>query len=236
MWGGLPLTALPPVAPVTAAAQLLALRVCVDVRARMQDTMIVHHEVLEHGSFDSRQQVVRWIRRFPFKFLSDREYSIARRLFVEGDAYYGITRSVPDHPAARRVRDPSTTQMEVFYSMWRSRTVPCPWGSGRPAVETLLLHHEQFKIPENLARFSVRHGMWGFVKGLSEKVPGFVATRRARGVDPVSLCAAWRPGALRQARTHSRSCARLSVPDGRHACFSKSLGRVLQQVQPLCGA
>jgi hypothetical protein len=34
--------------------------------------MIIHHEVLEHGDFASRQQVVRWVRRFPFKFLSDR--------------------------------------------------------------------------------------------------------------------------------------------------------------------
>lgn len=148
------------------------------------DTMIVHREVLEHGDFDSRQQVVRWIRRFPFKFLSDREYAIARRFFREGDALYGITKSVPNHPAALRARDPNTTQMDVYYSMWRSRTVPCPWGSGRPAVETLLLHHEQFKIPEHLARFAVRHGMWGFVKGLSERVPQYVAARRARGVDP----------------------------------------------------
>lgn len=77
--------------------------------------MIVHREVLENGCFDSRQQVVRWIRRFPFKFLSDREYCIARRRFVEGDSVYGLTRAVPDHPVAHRVRDGSTTQMDVFY-------------------------------------------------------------------------------------------------------------------------
>lgn len=44
-----------------------------------------HHEVLEHGDFKQRQQVVRWIRRFPFAFLSDREYTIARREFREDD-------------------------------------------------------------------------------------------------------------------------------------------------------
>lgn len=56
----------------------------------------------------------------------------------------------------------------------------CPWGSGKPACETVLLHHEQFKIPENLARFAVRHGMWGFLKTLSERTPEFVAARRQR--------------------------------------------------------
>ena len=34
------------------------------------DTMIVQHEVLEHGDFSQRQQVVRWIRKFPFSFIS----------------------------------------------------------------------------------------------------------------------------------------------------------------------
>jgi hypothetical protein len=55
---------------------------------------------------------------------------------------------------------------------------------GRPAAETLLLHHEQLKVPENLARFAVRHGMWGFVRSLSDHVPKFVSARRARGVQP----------------------------------------------------
>lgn len=37
-------------------------------------------------------------------------------------------------------------------SHWRSRTVECPLGSGRPACETTLLHFEDFRIPERLAR------------------------------------------------------------------------------------
>lgn len=57
-----------------------------------QDGMVVHHEVLENGDFSQRQQVVRWIRRFPFKFLSDREYTIARRMFTREDSLYGITK------------------------------------------------------------------------------------------------------------------------------------------------
>lgn len=53
----------------------------------------MHHEVVEHGDFAQRQQVVRWVRRFPFKFLSDREYTIARRMYKGADgALYGLTK------------------------------------------------------------------------------------------------------------------------------------------------
>ena len=48
----------------------------------------------------------------------------------------------------------------------------------------VLLHYENFKIPENLARFAVKHGMSGFVKKMSAAVPEFVANRRLR-VDKV---------------------------------------------------
>ena len=59
----------------------------------LQDGMVYHHEVLEHGDFASRQQVVRWLRRFPFAFLSDRDYCLARREFKEDDgSIYGISK------------------------------------------------------------------------------------------------------------------------------------------------
>ncbi|KAG2500075.1 hypothetical protein HYH03_002352 [Edaphochlamys debaryana] len=141
------------------------------------DSMIIHHEVVENGDFAQRQQVVRWVRRFPFKFLSDREYFIARRLFKQDDAMYGLTKVV-DHSSARK--DSPVVRVDDYYSMWRSRTVADPWGSDKPATETLLFHHEQLKIMENLSRFAVRHGMWGFVKTLSECTPDFIGARRAR--------------------------------------------------------
>lgn len=73
-----------------AAAQLLTLCCCCLL---LQDGMVYHHEVLEHGDFSKRQQVVRWIRRFPFSFLSDREYTIARREFREEDgSIYACTK------------------------------------------------------------------------------------------------------------------------------------------------
>lgn len=143
------------------------------------DGLISKHELLESAhSFDSRCQVVRWIRSFPFAFISDREYVIARRIFHgdEGEMY-GITKSV-EHPAAPH--EQGIVRMHDFYSMWRSRTVPCPSGSGRPACETTLLHYEDFGIPENLARFAVRHGMGGFVSNMVPHMNAFVQERRTR--------------------------------------------------------
>jgi hypothetical protein len=146
---------------------------------RNWDGMVYHHEVLEHGDFNQRQQVVRWIRRFPFAFLSDREYTIARREFREDDgSIYACTKAVHDHP--REYKNGGVVKMDVFHSMWRNRTVADPWGADTPACETILLHHEQFKISENLARFAVKHGMWGFVKKLASTVPVYVEARRKR--------------------------------------------------------
>ena len=90
-----------------------------------------------------------------------------------------------EHPRAPPAR--GIVRMDVFWSMWRSRTIPCPHGTGRPACETVLLHHEQFKIPENLARFAVRAGMKGFVSKMGPAVKQFVAERRQR-VSPVRAC------------------------------------------------
>ncbi|KAK9909683.1 hypothetical protein WJX75_006002 [Coccomyxa subellipsoidea] len=142
------------------------------------DTMISEHESLEVGDGRQRCQVVRWVRTFPFSFLSKREYIIGRRMWRGPDGcLFGITKSI-DHPRAPPAR--GIVRMDVFWSMWRSRTIPCPHGSGRPACETVLIHHEQFKIPENLARFAVRHGMSGFVKKMGPAVCEFVADRRKR--------------------------------------------------------
>ena len=97
---------------------------------------------------------------------------------ISNGAYLWVSVQTIDHPRAPQAR--GIVRMDVFWSMWRSRTIPCPHGSGRPACETVLLHHEQFKIPENLARFAVRHGMTGFVKKMGPAVEQFVADRRTR--------------------------------------------------------
>ncbi len=144
--------------------------------------MITHHDVLEHGDFAQRQQVVRWVRRFPFSFISDREYIIAKRLFREGQDMYGITKSI-DHARAPPAGD--VVRMDVFYSMWRSRTVPCPWNSGQPACETVLLHHEQAR--------AARHA--GFCGACARMLHAHVRPRRhSRRPSPRALprCAARR--------------------------------------------
>lgn len=54
--------------------------------------MISHHETLEDGDVKHRCQVVRWVRSFPFSFLSDREYIIGRRVWrAEDGCLYGKT-------------------------------------------------------------------------------------------------------------------------------------------------
>lgn len=144
------------------------------------DGMITEHQLLESAHDQShRCQVVRWLRSFPFAFISRREYVIARRVFPGEDpsTIYAISKTV-DHPAAPPL--PGYVRMSTFYSMWRSRTVPCPRGSGKPMCETTLLHFEDFGIPENLARFAVRHGMAGFVSKMVPVVKEFVAERRTR--------------------------------------------------------
>ncbi|KAK9785505.1 hypothetical protein WJX73_000678 [Symbiochloris irregularis] len=139
------------------------------------DPMITEHQLLENGPGKHRCQVVRWIRTFPFSFIKSREYVIARRVWRQDGALYGITKVI-DHP--RAVRNPNIVHMDAFYSMWRCRTIPTP--SGRPACETILLHREDFKIPERLSRFAVQHGMAGFIKKVSAGVTGFVEQRRTR--------------------------------------------------------
>ncbi len=67
----------------------------------MQDTMISEHESLEVGDGRQRCQVVRWVRTFPFSFLSKREYIIGRRMWRGPDGcLFGITK-VCHHPLHR---------------------------------------------------------------------------------------------------------------------------------------
>ncbi len=61
--------------------------------------MISEHESLEVGDARQRCQVVRWVRTFPFSFLSKREYIIGRRMWRGPDGcLFGITK-VRVHPS-----------------------------------------------------------------------------------------------------------------------------------------
>jgi len=125
---------------------------------------------------------------------------------------------VHGHP--REYKSSSVVKMDVFWSMWRNRTVADPWGADTPACETILLHHEQFKISENLARFAVKHGMWGFVKKLASTVPVYVEARRKRVVPEEDDPQAYGAGELPNPPTcsavhlsHSDSAMSLSTLD-----------------------
>ena len=87
-----------------------------------QDSMISHHEVLENGDGRHRCQVVRWIRSFPFSFLKERQYIIARRVWREDGVLYGITKCI-EHP--RAVYAANIVRMDSFYSMWRRCACSC---------------------------------------------------------------------------------------------------------------
>lgn len=156
------------------------------VRAKW-DAMIAHYETLESnaaaGMAQHRLQAVLWRRTFPFSFISAREYVIGRRVFREGETVYGITKGVP-HP--RALSDSRVVRVDTYYSMWSSRPVPCPNGTGQLACETTLLHHEDMKVSEHLARLAVRHGAANFIKKMVPSLRDFVAERRGRGIDAES--------------------------------------------------
>jgi len=146
-----------------------------DERRCRWDSMLAHTEQLEAGSTRDRCEVVRWVRSFPFPFLTDREYVIGRRIFRKNGTIYTVSRGI-EHAAAPVRR--SMVRMDVFYSMWSCRDIVCPWGTEKPACEVVLLHHEQFKIPERLARFAACKGMWGFIRSMGPAVVTFVQNHR----------------------------------------------------------
>jgi hypothetical protein len=90
------------------------------------DGLLTKAEVVEDGDFQHRQQLVHWVRSFPFAFLSDRDYIIGRQVFTRGETLYGISKVVkleghnPGH----------TVQMDQYWSMWSCKPVQCPFGSG----------------------------------------------------------------------------------------------------------
>lgn len=54
----------------------------------LQDTMITECGIVESGPAEQRCQVVRWLRTFPFSFINQREYILARRLWRRDGCLY----------------------------------------------------------------------------------------------------------------------------------------------------
>lgn len=106
------------------------------------DGLLTTAEVVQDGDFQHRQQLVHWVRSFPFAFLSDRDYIIARQMFTVGDKLYGISKVVKrdGHSAG------NTVQMDQYWSMWSCKPVQCPFGSGEALprhLKHMLVYREE---------------------------------------------------------------------------------------------
>lgn len=202
------------IAPDATAAEFMDFSLDDECRCRWEKFM-VSAGIVEQGDFSQRQQVVRWVRTFNMSFLSDREYILARAVWrakpdgtIEpagkhlpgpDEVLYCVTKAIR-HPAAEPTSQ--LVQIEEMYSMFKCRTVPCPWGSGKPACECVLLHMENMKVPERLAKVAIRFGMLGYVTQMSAALQDFVRERRSRcspyASDPLAYGSPQRHGDVSQ--------------------------------------
>ncbi|KAI8475452.1 MAG: hypothetical protein J3K34DRAFT_483100 [Monoraphidium minutum] len=182
------------VAPNTTAAEMAEF-FADDAERLKWDSMLHRTQLVEPGRNLQRQaeQIILWHRKYPFAFLKDRWYCIARKLFTPppgsgGSApHYGVSRVVHSPVAEAYAADemPGVKRIDEFYSMWACHTVPSPWpaadgGAPEPACLTLLLHHDNMRVPESLARVAIRTGMWKFLRAMVAAMRPWVAARRAR--------------------------------------------------------
>jgi hypothetical protein len=117
-------------------------------------------------------EILFWERSLPI--ISNRDYVFSRRTWKDGDCYYTITKGMhhPKHP-----ENPSVIRVDPYFSAWRMRTIPGK-EPGTFAGECCLLHFEEQKVQQDVARMAVRHGMWGVVKNLCRGFRDFQAERR----------------------------------------------------------
>ncbi|KAD4584227.1 hypothetical protein E3N88_21828 [Mikania micrantha] len=127
------------------------------------DDMLLHATILEEFPAIGAS-VVHWIRRFPF-FCSDREYIIGRRIWELEGSFYCVTKGVPCHSVPRKQKP---RRVDVYYSSWFIRSVKSKKGNNQPACEVIFFHFEDMGIPWEIAKFGVRHGMWGTAKKIEQ--------------------------------------------------------------------
>lgn len=134
------------------------------------DNFLHSAEVLAAGDLVTVPEVVRWVRRLPFGLLKDREYIIERKVVEEGsETVYGITKGLSNPPETQK----GTVRVEKYWSMWKSTSVPDPWGGPEPACETTLLHAEDLRVAEKLAGLVVSVSLWRFVKGMVAAIQNY---------------------------------------------------------------
>jgi len=122
-------------------------------------------------------EVLRWVRRFPL-WCADRDYVFSRRSFVDGNDLY----TVSEH--ASHAEYPADTEGKVrrvhpFKSCWRIRSVPSRNGKPNGATEVVLLHYEEMKLQQDVARLAVRRGMWPMIRKMTSV--GLSAFARSAG-------------------------------------------------------
>ncbi|XVF38360.1 hypothetical protein REPUB_Repub20aG0094700 [Reevesia pubescens] len=138
------------------------------------DTMLSYVKILEECP-RTGTMTVHWIKKFPF-FCSDREYIIGRRIWEAGKTYYCVTKGVP-YPGLQKRDKPR--RVELYFSSWFIRAVESRKGDGQlSACEVTLVHYEDMGIPKDVAKLSVRHGMWGAVKKLHSGMRVYQNTRK----------------------------------------------------------
>merc|ERR1719183_2993235 len=83
-------------------------------------------------------------------------------------------------------------RVDPYFSAWRMRAIPGPDGR-LTASECILSHFEEQKVNQDVARFAVKCGMWGMVKGMDV---GFRQFQRDRTARADAIVAAGRGGAI----------------------------------------
>eukprot|EP00238_Polyblepharides_amylifera_P000835 CAMPEP_0196571114 /NCGR_PEP_ID=MMETSP1081-20130531/1283_1 /TAXON_ID=36882 /ORGANISM="Pyramimonas amylifera, Strain CCMP720" /LENGTH=375 /DNA_ID=CAMNT_0041887899 /DNA_START=378 /DNA_END=1506 /DNA_ORIENTATION=+ len=174
------------------------------------DNLLSCSEVIETDS--EGVETVWWLRRLPV--CGPREYVFGRRNWtVNGNQHYTITKAT-QHPT----RPPSATdqpmQVQTYYSSWLIHPVAGRNGTPNSAVETILIHYEEMGIPQGIARFAVRNGMWRVVKNLCQ---GYRDFEKAVASDPTLLSVSHTP----KAETKKESMARSTSVTGLKECQRK---------------
>jgi len=129
----------------------------------------------------STTEAVYWVRKFPVA-CGPRDYVFGRRSWTEDlDQFYTVTKSIT-HPKKPLTNQPK--RVERYYSSWLIRPVKGRNSESKTAVETILVHYECMGIPNAVARFAVRQGMWTVVKNMCNGYKVFV---KDTVVDPTLL-------------------------------------------------
>lgn len=130
-----------------------------DITRDKWDKLLLKQHLIEKD-VRTGAEILFWERQLPV--ISNRDYVFSRRTWKDGEFYFTITKGMhhPKHPENSKV-----IRVDPYFSAWRMRTIPGK-EPGTFSGECILLHFEEQKVQQDIARMAVRHGMWGVVKNL----------------------------------------------------------------------